>query len=525
MALQITSPNPKALLRWLKTPVFWLFLVITISLSYSWMSPQISAPNERSRIYLTMAVVDSGTLSLNEQIDKYGTPFDIAKRDGHFYSDKAPGSSFLAVPAFALYRLLGGSDSIEKALIFMRLFVMVPFTLLGLVFLRKTLLGIGIRESIANRTTVAYALGTSVFHYGAAFYGHALVASAALGAALGIQRGLSSENPRARFCWRVLAGFSGGMAFAIEYQAALICVGIAIAYLSVREHRTITAVLAPALGASVSVGATLVYNIFAFGGPFKTSYNFLFYNYSEEVHSKGLYGITLPSAESVYGLLFSPSRGIILCAPLVFVGILALGAMWRHTRWLAIYIGFCAATFFLMAAGSSVWFGGWSFGPRLLVPIFGLTAIAAAAGLEELSDRPLLSTLAHAYIAAGIAYNTLVTTAFPELPPRITNPLKTVALPLFERGKPSPNLGMALLGLEGSASVIPLALLIVAVIGYFLYQRATPDRPPLWRRSIVAVSAVAVLFGTFVYEYPESDSAKSSEKFVKFLSSRRIDPK
>lgn len=81
------------------------------------MSPQVLAPNERSRIYLSLALVDSGTIAVNEQIDAYGTPFDIAKRGDNFYSDKAPGSSFLAAPAFALYRVLNlgeGRDSIEN---------------------------------------------------------------------------------------------------------------------------------------------------------------------------------------------------------------------------------------------------------------------------------------------------------------------------------------------------------------------------------------------------------------------------
>lgn len=400
---------------------------------------------------------------------------------------------------------------------------MVPFTLLGLIFLRKLLLGVGITQRVADCVTISYALGTSILHYGAAFFGHALVATAAIGAALGIQRALSSESTHQKFLWRVFAGFSGALAFAIEYQAVLICVGVAIAYLSIRENRHIRAILAPALGAALPIGATFIYNIFAFGGPLKTSYGFLHFSYSEDLHTRGLYGITLPSIDAIYGLLFSPSRGLLLCAPVVLVGILAMGSLWRRTRWLGIYVGFCTVGFFLMAAGSSVWFGGWAFGPRLLVPIFGLAAIAAAAGLEEYADSPTFTLAIRIYLAAGIAYNVLITTTFPELPPSITNPLKTVALELYRADSLSPNLGMVVFGLEGLSSAAPLMIMVVLMIAYIINPAQTTVKDGRWPGKIITIAAVTLLCATFAYGHPESSSPSASEKLVNHLASRRLE--
>src|SRR4029078_8754745 len=55
--------------------------------------------NQNSRFDLTRAVVEQGTLSIDAFQENTG---DKALRDGHWYTDKAPGLSLLAVPAYAL---------------------------------------------------------------------------------------------------------------------------------------------------------------------------------------------------------------------------------------------------------------------------------------------------------------------------------------------------------------------------------------------------------------------------------------
>ena len=55
--------------------------------------------NQNSRFDLTRAIVEQGTLS----IDAYeGNTGDKAQREGHWFTDKAPGLSVLAVPAYAV---------------------------------------------------------------------------------------------------------------------------------------------------------------------------------------------------------------------------------------------------------------------------------------------------------------------------------------------------------------------------------------------------------------------------------------
>src|SRR5947209_7983033 len=78
--------------------LFWLVL-----LSYAFVIPTNPSFNSESHLYVTFGLVDHHTV----QIDRYRTRLgDIAYWNGHYYSDKAPGMSFLAVPVYAGLRAL-----------------------------------------------------------------------------------------------------------------------------------------------------------------------------------------------------------------------------------------------------------------------------------------------------------------------------------------------------------------------------------------------------------------------------------
>ncbi len=54
-----------------------LYGLLAIVMAYSWMSPQIEAPNERTRIYLSLSMLESGSFQVDEQVKAFGKPFDI----------------------------------------------------------------------------------------------------------------------------------------------------------------------------------------------------------------------------------------------------------------------------------------------------------------------------------------------------------------------------------------------------------------------------------------------------------------
>ncbi|MEC9399258.1 MAG: hypothetical protein VX475_16655 [Myxococcota bacterium] len=525
----------------IKRPIVWLALLAMLAMLYSWMSPEITAPNERTRLYLTMAMLENGGIGIDDQVARYGKVFDLASREGTFYSDKAPGSSVIALPFVAVYLWLGGSSSIEFLTNFARHWVMIPFALLTLLLVRAISMRLGVERTIANQAAIALTVGTCFLHYGAAFFGHALVTCVALVAALAMyhcthdpQRGFEEtsssredavDDPPGKVhpAWRFLLGFAGGLAFAIEYQAAVLCIAIAIAYMSTRRNWNIKAILLPFVGAMIPILATFAYNHAAFGGPFETSYGHLHHSFSKTLHSKGLFGIAGPTSASVHGLFFGLSRGMLLGAPIVMLGFFGVRMLWEKSRGLALYVGLGCAAYLLLITGTLIWHGGWGFGPRLLVPMFGLATIPGALALSRGSQNLQTSLLLRVYLVAGILFNALVITAFPEIPPEVTSPLQSIALPMHAQGTPSPNLGMTLLGLKGSVSLAPLAMILAVLCGYMFANHTWKELRSV--RAVGVASMLALSIGLVVMEYPEAHSQKATSRFVTGMGKKRILPK
>lgn len=76
-----------------------LFLILLAC--YAYFPPRWADWNQNSRLNLTLAIVDDGSFQIDRFVANTG---DYAKYNGHYYSDKAPGTSFLAVPMYAAVR-------------------------------------------------------------------------------------------------------------------------------------------------------------------------------------------------------------------------------------------------------------------------------------------------------------------------------------------------------------------------------------------------------------------------------------
>ena len=98
-ANEITQPTKAKLHR-----EFIFASLVCVMLSYSWMYSNITVPNERSRVYLAVSMVDGQTIKIDKALKRFGRIDDRATFKGHYYSDKAPGSAFLAA---AIYRIAG----------------------------------------------------------------------------------------------------------------------------------------------------------------------------------------------------------------------------------------------------------------------------------------------------------------------------------------------------------------------------------------------------------------------------------
>ena len=126
------------------------------------------------------------------------------------------------------------------------------------------------------------------------------------------------------------------------------------------------------------------YNVVRFGDPFNFGYS----------NPQFPQGFTTPFYEGAGGLLFHPEKSVFIFAPIVVLIPFGLKCLWsRHRTAFWLLSGNLVLTF-TMAATWWAWGGGWTWGPRLLIP--GLVPAVAAVGLwrQEGSRRAALTVLA-----------------------------------------------------------------------------------------------------------------------------------
>src|SRR5512141_1019914 len=76
-----------------------------ISVLFTGLFPVFQNPNETSRFEAVYAFVETGTFSIDGAIPLFGDHEDKSLSGGRFYSNKAPGLIFAAVPVYRALRL------------------------------------------------------------------------------------------------------------------------------------------------------------------------------------------------------------------------------------------------------------------------------------------------------------------------------------------------------------------------------------------------------------------------------------
>lgn len=86
------------------------------------------------------------------------------------------------------------------------------------------------------------------------------------------------------------------------------------------------------------------------------------------------------------GLLFSPSRGLVIFSPIVLVALLSLRRAWDEGMHVDVLVWCWLAAImqFAVYAGYSVWWGGYTYGPRYLIDLLPLLVPLAAVGATVL---------------------------------------------------------------------------------------------------------------------------------------------
>jgi hypothetical protein len=139
--------------------------------------------------------------------------------------------------------------------------------------------------------------------------------------------------------------------------------------------------------------------------------------------------LTLPLWTGLRGLLFSPGKSLFLYSPWLLLAVPGSVLLWRrHGRWAFVFTVFPAVVVVLYGM-KLVWHGG-GWGPRYLVPIVPLLAVAAAPVVERLLGGGRTGRAALAGLAAvSVAVQLLGVAKDPEQYPTLVRQHVVPALP------------------------------------------------------------------------------------------------
>lgn len=373
----------------------WLFGVFCYFLPAATWNPV-------SRFDLTRSVVEHGTFNIDAYVDNTG---DRARRGDHWYTDKAPLASLLAVPAYQAYhwmerargkapsyQVVGAPGQPPTRLTVNRSFQRALYVCsLSTAALAGVGLGLALFELLRRRLSPTVALvgsatavlGTPLFPYATSFYGHA-IAAAFLAAALLLLDG--SAQPARPPRWATLgAGACLGCSIGCEYLSAVPAGALVLVYaggalwgpaLDRRSPRALAEwALLLAAGALVPALVIGAYHWVCFGAPWRTGYSFVVDPTFAAGHASGLLGIRLPTLPALWGLTFGRLRGLFYISPLALLLLMGVCARAR-ARDRAATAALCAFVALLLVNGSYyMWWGGAAAAPRHLVPALGLLAL------------------------------------------------------------------------------------------------------------------------------------------------------
>jgi hypothetical protein len=401
--------------------------------------------NEYSRYDTVRALVDEGSTRIDSYQDNTG---DKAFSGGHWYSDKAPGTALIGVPVYALQKvtgsLTGHADVPDVVAIQGLAFVESGISTALLVLLLVRLLSPLVGEGWAYLVGIAYGLGSIAFPFATLFFGHA-ASTAALFASFFVLHRWRAERGR----WPpVVAGLLAGLAVLIEIPTVI---GVAVLglYALWIDRRGVLGFVIGGLPLALVFGA---YNWVSFGGPFNLGYMNLLPGSFASGMSEGILGVGWPKPEIAGDLLFG-TRGLIRLAPwflAVPAGLVALRD--RRVRAEVVVCAAIVVLFVLYNAGYYLPFGGWTPGPRFLLPALPFAAVLV--GLVPARLRLVTGLL----VAASVTLMFVATVTMPNAPERFADPLFQLWLPRLLSGELASTGAWIRWGLDGNSGVAVLLL-------------------------------------------------------------------
>ncbi|MDP7040228.1 MAG: hypothetical protein QGI45_13795 [Myxococcota bacterium] len=356
-----------------------IFLGILLSYSYFFSAGEW---NQISRYDLIFTLVEPHTMeaplfSIDRFIESPKHNFntgDWAQHDGHYYSNKAPGSALLGSAVYSiLYALehsLLGLEVKEPGLTIFNLWIInifvsvLPLAFSALCFFRLVLM-LSRRYQETLIATIFLYWGSLLFPYATQLWG---TTSACAFIIIGLYF-LYAQHTRSL----LLCGIFWGLAVLTEYAAAP-AVFFLVAFSTTQNSKRRLLSLATGL-----FGPAVVYMFYhsaCFGNFWKPA---SFYSNPEFAQAEQVFGMfDLINTEALGTILYSNRIGIFLHMPILLFALIGLYFASKNTlqRKLAATLALAALVQLVLNSTFLGWHGGFVVGARYQIPVLGLYALA-----------------------------------------------------------------------------------------------------------------------------------------------------
>jgi len=458
-----------------------LIMCVAIFFSYAYFYPA-GGWNQNSRFDMVRAMLEQHTLRIDSYQDNTE---DKAISNGHFYSDKAPGLAFLALPAATATRAALPIFHVDPASpvgivaisYFSSLFAVALPTTLACLCLFWIALRLGSSEAAGFFAALVFGLANPMWAYAVLFWGHALTGACllfAFAAALKLR-----EANRHDLLLGLAVGLAAGWATVSEYPALPASAIIAVFALTLTwPQRRWRALAGLAAGTLACVAVLMIYQKAAFGSAIHPSYAY-YQAGAFPWMKRGYMGLTYPRPDVMLKLLFGCRRGLFFAAPVLAFAPFGLRILWKQPAHhaAAITAASVAGYYYLFNSSFYVWTAGWSYGPRYMAAGIPLLCVGLAPIYDFLRDhsRRYWRRTLPVFGVVSFSFALMAVSTTPQPPDEYRCPIPQLLLPAFVHGNLSINdttmltpaeeenlegnaafnLG-ELAGLNGLASLLPL---------------------------------------------------------------------
>lgn len=395
------------------------------------------ASNSNSRYALTEAISENRSFFLNTVQAKFASP-DLVEYKEKFITIFTPGVSFIGVPFYLMGKFIG----LPQLLTFLSVSI---FALINVFLVSKIASKLGVNPYFSFLSGLIFLFGTNALAYSQSFTQHHISTTLIMTALLIV---LSKRS----IIKNVFFGLVLGAGILVDipniFLMGPIAIYLILKHFLIKENKSFRISLKPEV---IAILFGLIPALYLFGWyNFKTTNSYTLigqnigrtdYFADEKTKTQNLIRKadavkdseknpspkklapfdTRKMTGGLYILVISNERGIFYYSPVLLFGVLGLYFIYKSKKnndLLGMITSIIGVNVLLYSMFSDPW-GGWSFGPRYLIPAAALLSSVTGVALSKLRGQLLFKILFIGFLSYSIFVNSLGVLTTSSIPPKV----------------------------------------------------------------------------------------------------------